>query len=77
MRDPERIDRILEQIRYLWKKYPDLKLGQILLNAVDSYDLYMLEDEILMQKLEETFYTLGKLYTKVIKEANKKNLTHE
>lgn len=30
MRDPKRIDRIVEQIRELWKKYPDMRLGQMM-----------------------------------------------
>jgi uncharacterized protein YihD (DUF1040 family) len=30
MRDPARIDRIIEQLRSLWKEYPDLRLGQLL-----------------------------------------------
>ena len=32
MRNPERIDRILEKIKILWKKYPDQRLGQLLFN---------------------------------------------
>ena len=30
MRDPERIDKICDQIRDLWNLYPDLRLGQLL-----------------------------------------------
>jgi hypothetical protein len=30
MRDPARIDNILDGIRVLWKRYPDMRLGQLL-----------------------------------------------
>lgn len=32
MRDPERITRILDKVRNLWEKYPDMRLGQLLDN---------------------------------------------
>ena len=34
MRDPKRIDRILKLIEKAWKKYPDLRLGQLLVDAL-------------------------------------------
>jgi len=34
MRDPQRIDRMLEQLREIWIKVPDWRLGQIIVNAV-------------------------------------------
>jgi hypothetical protein len=34
MRDPARIDRIIDEIRELWKASPDLRLGQLLSNSV-------------------------------------------
>ena len=36
MRDPERIDRMLEKIRTLWKRNPDLRLGQLIVNAAND-----------------------------------------
>lgn len=33
MRDPERSDRILSLIEAIWELYPDLRLGQVLVNA--------------------------------------------
>jgi hypothetical protein len=36
MRDPKRIERILSLLKIYWTKYPDLRLGQILGNAVPS-----------------------------------------
>ena len=29
MRDPERIDEIIEELRAAWKKMPDMRLGQL------------------------------------------------
>lgn len=54
MRDPERIPRILGKLHRLWKKRPDLRLGQLLVGAVyegkdpgdpPSYDLFNVEDD--------------------------------
>lgn len=38
MRDPARIDRILEAIRLKWKASPDLRLGQLLINAAPRFE---------------------------------------
>jgi len=50
MRDPDRIPVILSQIEMLWEKYPDLRLGQLIMNAL-VYDLYNTEDEDLVDRL--------------------------
>jgi len=34
MRDPARIPRMLETIRKVWETHPDLRLGQLLVNAM-------------------------------------------
>lgn len=51
MRDPE---RILEKIRQVWEKHPDLRLAQLLVNAMGSVPpaphIFYHEDN----KLEET-----------------------
>ena len=36
MRDPARIDRILKEVRELWLKVPDWRLGQLVCNVVSS-----------------------------------------
>ena len=33
MRDPQRIDEILDLVRQVWLQDPDLRLGQIIVNA--------------------------------------------
>lgn len=34
MRDPARIDRILEKLRAVWEAQPDLRLTQLIVNTV-------------------------------------------
>jgi len=56
MRDPKRIPEILKRLEVVWKKYPDLRLGQLLVNAVyDQTDsiLFYIEDEKLIKKIEK------------------------
>lgn len=54
MRDPERIDVVLDTIREYWKKNPDLRLCQIIGNALDgemSGAGYNTEDHELLDKM--------------------------
>ena len=55
MRDINRIDRILDRLKTLWKKYPDLRLGQLILNVLQDPALYYIEDEELIELLEEVY----------------------
>ncbi|HUR52837.1 MAG TPA: hypothetical protein VMZ71_01815 [Gemmataceae bacterium] len=34
MRDPARIDRIIELLWDVWKQNPDMRLGQLVVNAI-------------------------------------------
>lgn len=56
MRDPARIDPLLDLIRDIWRRHPDYRLTQLLINAVGPSDpcseLYQVEDTKLMRKLE-------------------------
>lgn len=49
MRDPDRIDRILELLRAAWKRNPDQRLGQLVLNACRGEprwpDVFNVEDD--------------------------------
>ena len=55
MRDINRIDLILDRLKTLWKKYPDLRLGQLILNVLRDPVLYYVEDVELIETLEK-FY---------------------
>ena len=58
MRKEERIDPTLERLGKVWKEYPDLRLGQLILNVARDPMLYYLEDEELIKTLEE-FYGIS------------------
>jgi len=54
MRDPNRIEPILGLIREIWHRYPDLRLTQLIMNALKmAKDPYYVEDETLKKALEE------------------------
>lgn len=57
MRDPERIPEILDKLRKAWEKSPDIRLGQLISNAIDrtSYPLFYIEDEYLLEEIEKTY----------------------
>lgn len=55
MRNPERIDTILDLIEDIWRKYPDLRLGQLLINVIGTHmenNLFYYEDDSLIRDLE-------------------------
>lgn len=55
MRDPNRIDRMIEILRKYWKNNPDLRLGQIIFNANyhvnHNSDCFYIEDDKLEAEL--------------------------
>lgn len=53
MRDPNRIHPTLERLQRVWLLHPDLRLGQILLNAfTEPATLYYVEDDELIERIE-------------------------
>ena len=53
MRKPNRIPRLLKKVEKLWKKYPDLRLGQLIMNlAYDNIDPYYMEDKKLETRID-------------------------
>lgn len=66
MRDPQRIDNILERLKIVWKDNPDLRLGQLLLAVVKMDRLFYIEDEKLILLLEDYFMGdwMPMIYTK-------------
>ena len=55
MRNPERISKILTELSEIWIQYPDLRLGQLLLNVINDPALYYIEDEDLIKRIK-VFY---------------------
>lgn len=54
MRDPQRIDRTLKRLRKYWKKYPDMRLGQIIENATpEGVDVFYVEDDVVESNIPE------------------------
>jgi len=55
MRNPNRIDEIIEALRDCWKQYPDLRLGQLIynLNKSGNRDVFFPEDDKWLQWIRE------------------------
>ena len=54
MRNPNRIQPILDRLRKLWEAHPELRLGQLIGNVFDyssKPDIYYFEDEEFIDKL--------------------------
>lgn len=53
MRDPARIERILDLVKEIWTLYPDFRFGQLLINVAGTAgaDLYHREDDKLELEL--------------------------
>lgn len=61
MRNVERIPKVLDKIKEIWLRYPDLRLCQLLENTkpTNLNDMYYIEDEDLL-KLLEAHYNTGR-----------------
>ena len=55
MRDPQRIEPTLKLLEELWKKYPDMRLGQLIENLASdaNLDAWTIEDSELQQTLNK------------------------
>ncbi len=54
MRPTNRIERILEKLKRVWEKQPDIRLGQLISNLPkDDRDIFFIEDEELEKMLNE------------------------
>ncbi len=69
MRDPERIDRILELVGRLWKRFPDQRFGQLVDNYIipsgkPAFELGPLryeEDDAVEERLKDTLSNLDRI----------------
>jgi len=55
MRDPVRIDKVLEVIKKYWKRNHSMRLCQLLGNCFGFNDLYYVEDDELVKELENAY----------------------
>ena len=55
MRDPKRIPEVLNELKGIWSSFPDLRLGQLLLNVVNERELYYFEDEDLIKAIRHHY----------------------
>ena len=55
MRDPNRIDGVLQEISNIWHKCPDLRLGQLIGNVLEGVSLYYVEDDGLVNALKDMY----------------------
>jgi hypothetical protein len=53
-RDIDRIPVILGQLEQLWERYPDLRLGQLILNVFRE-DFYHVEDEDFIRRMYDSY----------------------
>lgn len=59
MRDPARIEPLLRTIKTLWLKRPDLRFGQIIVNALnpkDCSEVFNIEDDAFQSCLDIDLY---------------------
>jgi len=55
MRDPSRIRPLLDRLTTIWEKYPDLRLGQLILGVPrEPSVIYNMEDGKLLKEIEDT-----------------------
>jgi hypothetical protein len=59
-RSKESVKRIFDLINLIHEQWPDLRLGQLLTNAVGEVDaLFYMENEVLYAKLSKYFASLS------------------
>ena len=55
MRDKKRISTYIKKLKKIWEQHPDLRLGQLILNAVKEDNLYYIEDGSLFRDIENLY----------------------
>ena len=54
-REISRIEPMLDEFRKLWEKYPDLRFGQLVCNIVPENQLFYVEDDIMIERIQDFF----------------------
>lgn len=63
MRNPKRIKEILDLIQEIWVPAPDLRLTQLIMNALNmNGDPYYIEDDDLLKALKKYNYKGGRFH---------------
>lgn len=80
MRDPKRIDHVLNELEKYWKANPDLRLGQIISNmttALGRIDCFHIEDDDMVKAIKHFTKDLENksIEPKVIKETATEDLS--
>lgn len=52
-REISRIEPMLDEFRKLWEKYPDLRFGQLVCNIVLENQLFYVEDDIMLERIQD------------------------
>jgi len=64
MRSIENTQKVLRQLEIhgiithldrLWKKHPELRLGQLLINLTNDNDLFYIKDDTLLKRIKKGF----------------------
>jgi uncharacterized protein YihD (DUF1040 family) len=54
MRDPNRIGDVLQAVEKIWRRYPDMRLGQLISNLADwsEQSVWDIEEDDLVAEIE-------------------------
>ena len=67
MRDPKRIPEVLKEIENIWKKYPDFRLGQLLINSLSASSPKEQMDRVIFYMEDGDLLRTLKTFSKQIK----------
>lgn len=51
MRDPKRIDEVLNTVKTVWEQYPDMRFGQLVVNIL-GIDPFYIEDDVILKAFQ-------------------------
>ncbi len=51
MRDPKRIDEVLNTVKTVWEQYPDMRFGQLVVNVL-GVDPFYIEDDVILKAFQ-------------------------
>lgn len=73
MRNPDRIDPIIEKLRATWRADPDLRLGQLVVNLAGGSDPFNVEDNVMEAHLDNALAAVDRIVTapEVLAELNR------